>query len=169
MFSHWSDLQKYEVQWQDYRITMIAVERPKLVTTVQKTWEKECGQMQIQAHEARTSTTLSSVFWRTWVAYKHRTWVLGDQLSVRQHSRLQPVQAKSCLKQVHRKVVSRFADSKHRRLKFNNISYRRLLNSPQDVHLAQAHAKAARCSSCPRRGVVGGLVADAFFRWTLIV
>jgi hypothetical protein len=67
--------------------------------------------MQIQAHEARTSTTLSSVFWRIWVAYKHRTGVLGDQLSVRQHSRLQPVQAKSCLKQVHRKVVSRFADS----------------------------------------------------------
>ena len=30
------------------RITMIAVERPKLVTTVQKTWEKECGQMQIK-------------------------------------------------------------------------------------------------------------------------
>ena len=27
----------------------------------------------------------------------------------------------------------------------------------EDVHLAQqAHAKAARCSSCPRRGVVGG-------------
>ena len=24
----------------------------RLVTTVQKTWEKECGQMQIQAHEA---------------------------------------------------------------------------------------------------------------------
>ena len=73
MFSHWSDLQKYEVQWQDHRITMIAVERPKLVTTVQKTWEKECGQMQIQAHEVRTSTTLSSVFWPIWVAYKHRT------------------------------------------------------------------------------------------------
>ena len=48
MFNHWSDLQKYEVQWQDHRITMIAVERPKLVTTVQKTWEKECGQMQIK-------------------------------------------------------------------------------------------------------------------------
>jgi len=35
------------------------------------------------------------------------------------------------------------------------FSYRRLLNSPGDIHLAQ-QAHAARCSSCPRRGVVGG-------------
>ena len=55
-----------------------------------------------KTHEVRTSTTLRSVLWPIWVAYKHRTWVLGHQLSVRHISRLQPVQAKSCLKQVHR-------------------------------------------------------------------
>ena len=111
---------------------------------------------------------LASSLWQHCLDW-YECWVINNLSQT--HSRLQivQVQAKSCLKQVHRKVVSRFADSKHQRLKFNNISYRRLLNSPQDVHLAQAHAKAARCSSCPRRGVVGGLVADAFFRWTLIV
>ena len=40
MFNHWSDLQKYEVQWRDRRITMIAVERLKLVTAVQKPWKR---------------------------------------------------------------------------------------------------------------------------------
>ena len=41
MFNHWSDLQKsYEVQWRDRRIVMIAVERPKLVTTAQNPWKR---------------------------------------------------------------------------------------------------------------------------------
>ena len=37
MFSHWSDLQKYEVQWQDHNDRRGA---DLLATTVQKTWEK---------------------------------------------------------------------------------------------------------------------------------
>ena len=51
MYNHWSDLQKsYEVQWRDRRIIMIAVERPKLVTTVQKPWKRSVAKCNKYKH-----------------------------------------------------------------------------------------------------------------------
>ena len=44
MFSHWSDLQKYEVQWQDHNDRRGEAEASNNCT---ETMEKECGQVAI--------------------------------------------------------------------------------------------------------------------------
>jgi len=45
MFSHWSDLQKYEVQWLDHNDRRGEAEASNNCT---ETMEEECGQMQIK-------------------------------------------------------------------------------------------------------------------------
>jgi len=70
MFSHWSDLQKYEVQWQDHNDRHGEAEASNNCT---ENMGKVVWTNANKTHEVRTSTTLRSVLWPIWVAYKHRT------------------------------------------------------------------------------------------------
>ena len=77
MFSHWSDLQKYEVQWQDHNDRRGTEASNNCTENMGKgVWTNAN-----KTHEVRTSTTLSSVFGRygSLTSTAHECWGINSQ------------------------------------------------------------------------------------------
>ena len=77
MFSHWSDLQKYEVQWQDHNDRRGEAEASNNCT---ENMGKGVWTNANKTHEVRTSTTLRSVFGRygSLTSTAHECWVINS-------------------------------------------------------------------------------------------
>ena len=115
-------------------------------------------------HEARAHTelcvlidklSLSSTV-NSQIYTENKCWVIGcQQNTVLDYELFKPSHVKSSQSQVMSKQVNSQME-----VQSSEVQLQKSAQRSEDVHLAQqAHAKAARCSSCPRRGVVGA-------RWT---